>query len=322
MRTQTIMLVLALSVLTIGCKRGTNETQKAESAAQLKGDITISGAWALEPLMKIWSIEFTKLNPDLKINVIANGTGAGIKDMKEGKSQIAMVSRELLPDEEAAELWSVSVAKEGVLPIANEAVPEWDKLKTKGITRDQLQQVFSGNKSLTWGDLSGTADGTPVTCITRADESGAEFIWARYLGLSIDQLKGNEMPGDTGVIAEIEMQKGGLGFCNAHYAYDQLNKKQAANLKVIPIDVNKNGKIDDKEDFYNDLEKLHRAAYLGTFPSALCRNLQLVMKPKPEDPNVKAFVEWILTDGQEIALSKGYCEIRKCEVKEALERLQ
>lgn len=322
MRTRIIMLVIALSLFSIGCKRGNNDKQTTQPDQQLTGDISISGAWALEPLMNVWAAEFTKLNPELKISVIANGTGAGLKDLNEGKSQIAMVSRELLPDEEAAELWSVSVTKEGVLPIVNEAVPQWEKLKAEGITRDKLQRVFSGSISLTWGELTSTDDGTPVVCITRSDESGAELIWAKYLGISIDQLKGTEMPGDTGMIAEITKQKGGLGFCNAHYAYDQLNNKQTANLRVLPIDINKNVKIDDKENFYDNLENLHRAAYLGTFPSSLCRNLQLVMKAKPDDPNVKAFVEWILTDGQEIALKNGYCEIRKCEAKEALEKLK
>lgn len=322
MKTTIIMLFITLSLFSIGCKRGTNDKQTAQPTQQLKGEIAISGAWALEPLMKIWTAEFTKLNPELKINVVANGTGAGLKDLDKGKSQIAMVSRELLPDEEADELWCVSVTKEGVLPIVNEAVPQWEKLKVKGITRDELRQAFSGSKHLTWGELSGTDDGTPVACVTRSDESGAELIWAWYLGISIDQLKGTEMPGDTGVIAEITKQKGGLGFCNAHYAYDQLNNKQASNLRVLPIDINKNGKIDDKENFYDNLENLHRAAYLGTFPSSLCRNLQLVMKTKPDDPNIKAFVEWILNDGQEIAIKNGYCEIRKCEAKEALEKLK
>jgi phosphate transport system substrate-binding protein len=232
-----------------------------------------------------------------------------------------MISRELLPDEEAAELWVVPVTKEGVLPIVNTSVPQWEKLKVRGITRNQLQQLFSGKGPSTWGDISGTDDKTPIIPIMRSDESGAEIIWAGYLGLNISEMKGIESSGDTGVITEVQTHIGGLSFCNAHYAFDPVTKSQVSYLKVLPIDMNKNGKIDEKEDFYQNLDDIHRAAYLGTYPSALCRNLQLVMKNKPDDQSVKAFIKWVLTDGQEIAVKEGYCELRKCDTKEALEKL-
>lgn len=321
MAPRSIFLIVVLTIVAIGCKWQNNEKMNATNIQPLKGEINISGAWALEPLMKIWAREFSKLHPDLKITVIANGTGQGLSDLLEGRSQVAMVSRELMPDEEASSLFCISVTREGVIPVVSSAVPDWEILKAKGVTRDQLKIAFSSKETLDWGSFSGTKDKTPIIPVTRSDESGAEVIWSKYLGLGIHELKGDGMTGDTGVLRELARIKSGIGFCNAHYAYDLQTKNQLSNLRVLPIDLNKNGKIDQKEDFYENLDALHHAAYLGSFPSSLCRNLLLVTINKPEDQKVKELFRWILTDGQDIALKYGYCEIRKCDAKESLEKL-
>ncbi|HOW32331.1 MAG TPA: substrate-binding domain-containing protein, partial [Bacteroidales bacterium] len=298
-----------LIILMIGCKNKPELPDSVNNTGQLSGEINISGAWALEPLMKAWATEFTKQYPDLKIAVMANGTGAGIKDLMDGKTGIAMASRELLPDEEALELWSVPVTKEGVLPIMNASAQGVDKLMQTGLTREKLKAVFTQDKTLTWGDLTGTEDKRVITPVTRSDESGAEVIWARYLGCSLSEFKGVEITGDTGMIKKIRTEQTSIGFCNAHYAYDSELKSQSSGIRVLPVDLNKNGKIDAKENVYNNIESLHRAAYLGIYPSALCRNLLLVTKNKPEDRNIAEFIRWILTDGQELAVKLGYCEI-------------
>jgi len=47
MRTRIIMLVIALSLFSIGCKRGNNDKQTTQPDQQLTGDISISvpGLW-------------------------------------------------------------------------------------------------------------------------------------------------------------------------------------------------------------------------------------------------------------------------------------
>ena len=74
----------------------------------------------------------------------------------------------------------------------------------------------------------------------------------------------------------------------------------------MPLDLNGNGKIDPEEDFYSTSTELNAAIADGRYPTPPARNLFLVSNGVPEKPEVLAFLEFILTDGQEYAPEVGY----------------
>jgi len=94
-----IIPVLIL-VLTTGCPSSNTEKISVESQKEVKGDlqgqITISGAYALYPLILKMSEDFMALHPGVKILVTKKGTGEGITDLLGRKSQLVMISRPLL----------------------------------------------------------------------------------------------------------------------------------------------------------------------------------------------------------------------------------
>ena len=67
-----IAILISLLILSCSGKHGV----KAQGA--LKGNITISGAFALYPLTVKWAEEFKKLNPTVKIDISAGGAGKGM----------------------------------------------------------------------------------------------------------------------------------------------------------------------------------------------------------------------------------------------------
>ncbi|MBK7213185.1 MAG: substrate-binding domain-containing protein [Bacteroidales bacterium] len=318
---KTKLLILAVIFMIAACKSSSDKTETSASSNALNGTISISGAYALSPLMKIWAEKFMVLHPGLKIEVLENGTGAGLDNLLAGKSQIAMISSPLTPSLENKGLWKVDVSREGIVPVVNSNNPELSSLLIKGITRETLGKVYSGNHAFSWESITGKAGNSSINTYCRADRSGAAEFWARYLDLSTDKLNGVKVNGDTGIISAVKLDKLALGFCNAHYAFNLQSHSAAEGITVLPIDFNGNGKIDSKEDIYESIEKLHRAAYLGTFPSHLCRDLSLVCLNKPTDANITEFIRWILAEGQEIAIQSGYCEIRYCDKDKVLEDL-
>ncbi len=50
-------------------------------APALEGQVSISGAWALYPMVVKWAEEFQKLHPRVRIDVQAGGAGKGIADV-------------------------------------------------------------------------------------------------------------------------------------------------------------------------------------------------------------------------------------------------
>jgi phosphate transport system substrate-binding protein len=321
MRTSLLCLALALLTLT-SCKPSKDKTGSEQTSnIELKGTLKISGAFALGPLMNLWAEKFMVQNPNLKIEVTVNGSGAGIEDLIAGKSNMAMASVNLTPAQEDKGLWKVAVSREGVIPVINSKNPDVETLMKSGIKRSDLVKIFSGKSELNWGTVSNTKTKTSINAYTRSDRSGAAAVWADYLEMTEKDLIGKGMQGDTGIIAAVRKDPYAISFCNAHFAYDPGTFEQTAGIRVLPMDFNNNGSIDKKEDIYETVGKLHRAAYLGTYPSHLCRELSLVCNGKPTDPNVVEFIKWILADGQEIAVKAGYCEIRSCDKDEVLNSL-
>ena len=54
--------------------------------------ISVSGAFALFPLMSLWAEEYQKINPNVQFDVQAGGAGKGMTDMLSGAADIAMLS--------------------------------------------------------------------------------------------------------------------------------------------------------------------------------------------------------------------------------------
>ena len=63
------------------------------------GTISISGAWALYPMVLKWAEEFKKIHPKVKIDVQAGGAGKGMADVLAGMADFGMVSRDIHPEE-------------------------------------------------------------------------------------------------------------------------------------------------------------------------------------------------------------------------------
>lgn len=135
--TQGQEIVKSLGFVTIdGAKEYT-----APSTA-LSGKLTLSGSTSTEKVIEKLREEYVKLNPGVSIEVTYNGSGAGIKDAQEGKSQLALSSRELKGEEKAA-LTPTVFANDGIAVIVNK-----DNTTTE-MTTDQIKKIFTG-ETRTW----------------------------------------------------------------------------------------------------------------------------------------------------------------------------
>lgn len=288
----------------------------------LEGELTISGADALHPLMQVWADEFVKEHPGLRISVSSGGTGKGIDQVREGSIDLAMVSRKLSPGEESLGLIYFPVSREAVIPIASSKNPHREILMTRGIRHTELSAVYTRGEDLTWGNLLKDKSSLPINLYTRADLSGAAEIWSAYLGIRYSDLAGIEVSGDEGMIYAVSTDSLAVGFCNAHYAYDFLNHRVKDGLMIIPLDFNENGRIDPREKVYDSLCCMQRAVYLGTFPSHLCREMALVTDGRPQAPAIIELLKWICKDGQAVAKANGYPELRQYIIRDNLSILE
>lgn len=102
------------------------------------GSITIAGSTSVAPVMEKL-IEFYKtINPDAKVNLQLDGSGAGIESTISGVTQIAMSSRDLKDDEKKKLDYEV-LAKDGIAVVVN-----IKNEKINDLTLKQLKKIFEG----------------------------------------------------------------------------------------------------------------------------------------------------------------------------------
>ncbi|MFA5423272.1 MAG: PstS family phosphate ABC transporter substrate-binding protein [Phycisphaerae bacterium] len=311
-------LVLGLFIAG-GCGKKTESNSQSD---ELQGTITMSGAWALYPMVVKWAEEFQKINPQVKIDIAAGGAGKGMADCLAKAVDIGMVSREIYPEEIEKGAWWVSVTKDAVVPMINEENPVLEELLNKGVTRETFVNIWITGQVKIWGQIAGNENTDAVHVYTRSDACGAAQTWAQYLGKKQEDLGGVGIFGDPGLAEAVKKDNLGIGFNNINYAYDTKTKQQIEHLQVLPIDVDGNGVIDANENFYGDQEQIVAAIADGRYPSPPARALHLVCQGKPEKKVVIEFIKWILTDGQQYVSESGYINLNQEVIQQQLDKLK
>ena len=291
------------------------------TAQDLSGNISISGAFALYPITVKWAEEFKKAHPKVKIDIQAGGAGKGITDVLSKVTDVGLVSRDLNNAELKKKAFAIAVTKDAVIPTISASSPYKAVLYKRGIKKDALNNIFITGKYKTWNAL-GFKNTAAIHVYTRSDAAGAAETWAHYFGKKQEDLQGVAVFGDPGLAEAVKRDPSGLGFNNIVYIYDSKTNKPTNGIVPIPIDLNNNGKLDPDENFYNDIDKLIAAIVAGKYPSPPARDLYFVTNGKPNNPIVKAFIKYILTDGQKYVTEAGYIKLSKEKLKKELDKVK
>ncbi|MBN1820355.1 MAG: substrate-binding domain-containing protein [Prolixibacteraceae bacterium] len=311
MRATTIILFLAGAVLLTAC----SSTKKKEQT------ISLSGAFALYPLVVKWSEEYKKENPEIRFNISAGGAGKGMADALSGTVDLGMFSRAIAPAEIDKGVWWVAVTKDAVIPTVNATNPVVETLKNRGLTRNEFRDLYIEGKYSNWDQIPGITINQPISVFTRSDACGAAGTWAEYLGGTQEDLKGVGVFGDPGLADAVVKDVKGVGFNNTIYLYDIKTGNKNLGIEVIPVDVNENGKIDDEESFYDTFEQILAAIAEGKYPSPPARELYLVSKGKPVKKATLDFLKWVVTTGQQFVPEAGYVPLTSSKLDEQVFKL-
>ncbi len=316
-----VLSALGFTLLTAGvissCGGGSNKNQEG-----LQGEISLSGAFALYPLVVKWAEEFQKEHPGVRIDVSAGGAGKGMTDALAKVVDLGMVSREVYPPEAANGAVGFAVAKDAVVPTINANNPILEDLLKTGLSREAAINLWITEEYKTWGQVVGTSSTQPVHVYTRSDACGAAETWALWLDKKQEDLGGTAVFGDPGLAAAVQKDVLGIGLNNLSYAYDENTRKANEGILVLPIDVNGNGQIDPEERFYDTKDELIQAIADDKYPSPPARDLYLVSNGVPTKPEVVAFLQYILTEGQQHNVPIGYIGLSDEKLERGLKLLE
>lgn len=294
------------------------DTAAPAAAAGEAVSISVSGAFALFPMMTVWAEEYSKLNPNVTFDVQGGGAGKGMTDMLTGAADIAMLSREARQEELDQGSFLVPVTIDAVIGTFNANNPYVDAVLARGITPEIANGIWISSTTTTWGQWLGTEATETINVYTRSDSAGAAEMWSKFAGGSTQEdLKGIAVNGDPGLAEAVRQDPLAVGFNNIGFTYDPATGQPNEGLQVIPIDLNANGQIDPEENFYGTRDELTQAIADQVFPFPPARVLYLVTKGEPS-PAISDFYRWVLTDGQAFVPDAGYVALTADKLQEAL----
>jgi phosphate transport system substrate-binding protein len=177
----------------------------------------------------------------------------------------------------------------------------------------------------TWGEVVGKPEiKDEIHVYTRSDSAGAADIWAQFAGGKVQAdilVTAIGVNGEPALVDTVIKDPLGIGFSNLNSVFDVSTGKLVPGGLIPPIDENENGLVDGADEYYQSKTEAVAAVSSGKYPSPPARFENLATLRKPDGLKL-AFIQWILTDGQQYLDAAGYVPLTPDQQTESLNKLK
>ncbi|TSA26544.1 MAG: hypothetical protein D4R67_07670 [Bacteroidetes bacterium] len=258
------------------------------------------------PLASAWVRGYAASHPEVNLEV-ARIKGYPAEDKVMAGTDLFFVSGETVGSLDKG-VWKIIVGKEAIVPVIHARNPFLTDLNKRGVTREALVQLVVQPGKDTWGTLLGNAQPARVHLYI-VDDGALRSTVAGYLGTDAGALNVIQVGSGAELVSAIRNDPYGIGFCRLTDAIGQDNKGMADQIRFLPIDKNRNGKLDSFENIYRNPASFTRGVWIGKYPSGLTRTIYAVSGSKPTREADVTFLTWILTGGQQVLDPVGYRDL-------------
>lgn len=314
---KTFLASIFTFLLLIGCQPTGDKSGQQEKEPELTGTLSVVTSQPFQVLANQWAEAFMQKHPNVKVEITSVEPGLVMNSIKSENAELAMTCMNSLQANTLKDIWHITVMKDGIIPITSASNPYIEQLLAEGIEKSILINMVQQKEAITWGDILKNGSKEPVRSYRFHDVSITEGTQEKEM-LELGDLTDEQL---NQILDEVAAEPYALSFCSANHAYHCKKENKRTDLEIIPVDLDENDKIDDKERFYLQLEDLQRAQYLGIYPDELCREMAVISPDKPTNENAVAFIDYILHGGQQIAVDNGYARISHSRADDIVEEL-
>lgn len=272
------------------------ESPSGEVNTELQGRVEIDGSSTVYPISEAAASQFTKLYPNVTVNVGVSGTGGGFKRFTKGETDISDASRPIKSSEfDASNEAGVGFVE---LPVAYDGltiVVHKDNDWVDQLTVDEIKKIFTATTAAkTW---SAVRDGWPekeVRIFAPGTDSGTFDYFKEVVAGKTDSLRADMSTSedDNVLVTGVSGSPTAIGFFGV--AYYQENKDK---LKAVPVVNPESGEaVSPNKDTIESGEyaPFSRPLFIYANAKSLSR------------PEVKRFVTYYLENAPSMAAATGY----------------
>ena len=284
----------------------------------VSGNLSSIGSDTMNNLMTYWAEGFSKVYPNVKIQIEGKGSTTAPPSLISGTAQIGPMSRAMKPTEIDAfekkygyKPTEIKTSLDALAIYVNKDNP------LKGLTLPQADAVFSKTRKggyktdvKTWDQLGLTGEWAkrPISLYGRNSASGTYGYFkehALYKGDFRDTVK--EQPGSASVVQGVNEDRYAMGYSGIGYT--------TSGVRAIPLSFKEGEPFKDAE-IKNVLN--------GTYPMARFLYVYINKKPGlPLAPLIQEFIKFILSkEGQDVVIKDGFIPLPASVVLEELKKIE
>jgi len=273
-----------------------------EKTSGVSGSLSSVGSDTMNNLMTLWGETFSRVYPNVKLQVEGKGSSTAPPALIAGTAQFGPMSRQMKPTE-----IDEFEKKFGYKP--TEIRTSYDALAVyvhrdnplDKLTLQQVDAAFSKTRkrgapkdASTWGDLGLTGEwaARPISLYGRNSASGTYGFFKEHVlknGDYKDTVK--EQPGSASVVQGVTSDRYGMGYSGIGY--------KTSGVKALGLAEKDGGTFSSGS--YDDVVS-------GKYPLARYLYIYVNRAPgKPLDPLIHEFLKLVLSrEGQEVVVKDGY----------------
>ncbi|HEY6915364.1 MAG TPA: substrate-binding domain-containing protein [Paludibacter sp.] len=304
------VIIAGLSLFIFSLTGMCNTTHDSPTAVQKQATaanaVNLSSSPELSSLANSWANEFGKLNPGVGVQV------SDLNSQPAGTGQINLVTDD---DPQAGndQSWKMMVARDAIVFIINANNPMLKEINLQGITADKLATLISDPANRNWDKMIANGQNAPVT-VYSIDSNPVKENIADFTGLVLSSFHVNSAATASEIISAVQKDQFSIGICKLTDVRDESTNELVQGIKLLPVDKNKNGRLDSFENIYANMNAFTRGVWVGKYPHALCTGIYAVAASQPTDKNTLSFLSWVTTDGQKLLNKSGYSDLMSAEI--------
>ena len=263
-----LCLVMAIIISISGCTKKSYEP------------VIIHGSTTIEPVLLTLARSFEKQH-NIPFEIEATGSRNGIRDLIEGKCDIADSSYHVTPsqvmeaEKKGVQLREFHIAFDMIVPIVH------GKNKLSSISMKHLRQIYTGEIT-TWKNM-GWKD-NPIMVVSRDTSSGTYHVWNKLVAGASDAKPENveTLSSNSAVVAQVADNPNAIGYVSKTFANSE--------VKMLAVD----GIHPEKNIKRNADYPIRRKLYVYVDMNNL-------------DPNTRKFLLYMLSrQGHEVIKEEGF----------------
>lgn len=287
------------------CSEISDDQKGSQSASGELQSLQIVCSPELNDLATTWITGFGNLYPEQKSMLSCQSETNSFK-----KGNLYLISKESSTLVNDKSVWKMVIGHEPIVAIINSDNPFLKEINSQGFTAENFAKVITENSN--WSELINGATKTAIKCFISDDEQVISKITG-FTKTTKEQISSTKITDVNGLVSLVQQDKNAIGFCKLASVLNAGRNGFAEKISIVPIDKNRNGRIDNFENIYSSPEILTRGAWIGKYPRELSGEIYALSTEKPTNQAAIDFLTFISGVGQDNIKKSGYSILSSSE---------